>query len=75
MTTNQQEVKNLRLCLRIHIWSSVFIVVLWASLVVYFYMHSGKLHFIGWAYLLVWAFVYYALRVKLKRIESGKTDS
>jgi hypothetical protein len=75
MINKEKEVKNLRLCLRIHIWSSVIIAVLWAAMVANIYLRWGTLKMIGWPYLIAWALVYYGLRVKLKKIESGGTNS
>jgi hypothetical protein len=72
MITKEQEIKNLRLCIRIHLWSSAVIAVLWAAMVVNLYARWGKLRMIGWPYLVAWALVYYGLRVKLKKIESGR---
>jgi hypothetical protein len=69
--SKEQQIKNLRLCLRIHTWVSVLIVALWVAVVVFFYVRFGKLSFPGWIYLLILPLIYYALRVKLKEAEQS----
>jgi hypothetical protein len=71
----EQQIKNLRLCLRIHTWVSVLIVALWVAVVVFLYVRFGKLSFPGWIYLLILPLVYYALRVKLKEAEQTNVSN
>jgi membrane protein DedA with SNARE-associated domain len=70
LMNKEQQIKNLRLCLKIHVWASIVIVLLWAFLQVYFIVRTETFRLTGWPYLLVLALVYYALRVKLKKVES-----
>lgn len=66
----EQQIRNLRLCLKIHLWASVLIVLLWAFFQAYFYVRTEALRITGWPYLLLLVLIYYALRVKLKKLES-----
>jgi hypothetical protein len=65
----EQQIRNLRLCLRIHKWASALILAMWIAVVVFLYVRFGKLSLPGWIYLLILPLVYYALRVKLREAE------
>ena len=66
----EKQINNLRLCLRIHVWASTVIVLLWASVQAYFIARTRIWVLTGWPFILVLPFTYYALRVKLKKVDN-----
>jgi hypothetical protein len=74
MTDSQKEIKNLRLCLRIHFWGSIALTIFWMAAEGFIYIRHGRIQIVGLLYLLMWALVYYGLRMKLRSLEKGSSS-